>query len=168
VLAGELAAEWGPDGADDSEAKRLARALDGSIPVITGAGLTASVAYRWKTQINENAEIPAFASKLPEHDHNEVVGWGGAAGRLSAVFLEDPDGDERAARRIEVTAEIAADGAAVVERVTARGETRLERLVSLVLLGDLVSLYLAVLRGVDPVHVRAIDLLKERLAAARA
>jgi glucose/mannose-6-phosphate isomerase len=167
-LAAELAIEWGPDGAEDGDAKRLARALHGTIPVITGAGLTASVAYRWKTQINENAEIPAFASKLPEHDHNEVVGWGGAAGRLGAVFLEDPEGDERAARRIEVTAEIAAEGAAVVERVTARGETRLERLVSLVLLGDLVSLYLAVLRGVDPVHVRAIDLLKERLAAARA
>ena len=136
--------------------------------MITGAGLTASVAYRWKTQINENAEIPAFASKLPEHDHNEIVGWGGAEGRLGAVFLEDPQGDERAARRIDVTADIAADGAAVVERVPARGETRLERLVSLVLLGDLVSLYLAVLRGVDPVHVRAIDALKERLAAARA
>ena len=84
------------------------------------------------------------------------------------MFLEDPYGDERAARRIEVTAELAADGAAVVERVSARGESRLERLISLVLLGDLVSLYLAVLRGVDPVHVHAIDTLKERLAAARA
>jgi glucose/mannose-6-phosphate isomerase len=168
VLAAELAGEWSPDGAEDGDAKRIARALHGTIPVITGAGLTASVAYRWKTQINENAEIPAFASKLPEHDHNEIVGWGGAAGRLGAVFLEDPAGDERAARRLEVTAEIAADGAAVVERVPARGETRLERLVSLVLLGDLVSLYLAVLRGVDPVYVRAIDVLKERLAAARA
>jgi glucose/mannose-6-phosphate isomerase len=66
---------------------------------------------------------------------------------------------------MEVTAELAAEGAAVVERVTARGDTRIERLVSLVLLGDLVSLYVAVLRGVDPVHVRAIDTLKERLAA---
>jgi glucose/mannose-6-phosphate isomerase len=168
ALAAELAPEWGPEGPEDGDAKRLARALHGTFPVITGAGLTASVAYRWKTQINENAEIPAFASKLPEHDHNEVVGWAGAEGRLGAVFLEDPAGDERAARRIEVTADIAADGAAVVERVTARGETRLERLVSLVLLGDLVSLYLAVLRGVDPVHVRAIDTLKERLAATRA
>jgi glucose/mannose-6-phosphate isomerase len=168
ALAAELAREWGPDGDEEGEAKRLARALHGTIPVITGAGLTASVAYRWKCQINENAEIPAFASKLPEHDHNEIVGWGGADRRLGAVFLEDPEGDERAARRIEVTAELAAEGAAVVERVTAIGETRLERLVSLVLLGDLVSLYLAVLRGVDPVHVRAIDALKERLAAARA
>jgi glucose/mannose-6-phosphate isomerase len=168
ALAAELARDWGPDGDEDGEAKRLARALHGTIPVITGAGLTASVAYRWKCQINENAEIPAFASKLPEHDHNEIVGWGGAERRLGAVFLDDPEGDERAARRIEVTAELAAEGAAVVERVVARGDTRLERLVSLVLLGDLVSLYLAVLRGVDPVNVRAIDTLKERLAAARA
>ena len=117
ALVRELAAEWGPSGDEDSEAKRLARSLAGSIPVITGAGLTASVAYRWKCQINENAELPAFASKLPEHDHNEIVGWAGAQGRLGAVFLEDPEGDERAARRMEVTAEIAADGAAVVERV---------------------------------------------------
>jgi glucose/mannose-6-phosphate isomerase len=168
ALAAELAGEWGPSGGEDGEAKRLARALHGTIPVITGAGLTASVAYRWKCQINENAEIPAFASKLPEHDHNEIVGWGGAERRLGAIFLEDPEGDERAARRIEVTAELAGEGAAVVERVRAQGATRLERLISLVLLGDLVSLYLAVLRGVDPVHVYAIDTLKDRLAAARA
>jgi glucose/mannose-6-phosphate isomerase len=168
TLAAELAREWGPDGAEDGEAKRLARALHGTFPVITGAGLTASVAYRWKCQINENAEIPAFASKLPEHDHNEIVGWAGAERRLSAVFLEDPQADERVVRRVEVTADVAAEGAAVVERVSARGDTRLERLVSLVLLGDLVSLYMAVLRGVDPVSVRAIEVLKERLSAARA
>lgn len=168
ALARRLAGEWGPDGPEDGEAKRLARALDGSIPVITGTGLTASVAYRWKCQINENAELPAFASKLPEHDHNEIVGWSGAERRLGAVFLEDPQGDERAGRRIAVTAEMAGEGAAVVERVAALGATRLERVVSLVLLGDLMSLYLAVLRGVDPVHVRAIDALKERLDGATA
>jgi glucose/mannose-6-phosphate isomerase len=167
ALVAELAREWGPGAAEDCDAKRLARSLHGTIPVITGAGLTASVAYRWKCQINENAEIPAFASKLPEHDHNEVVGWAGAERRLSAVFLEDPQAQQQVVRRIDVTAELAAEGAAVVERVSARGETRLERVVSLVLLGDLVSLYMAVLRGIDPVSVRAIETLKQRLAAAR-
>ena len=39
---------------------------------------------------------------------------------------------------------------------------------SLVLLGDVVSIYLAVLRGVDPVHIAAIDTLKARLAAVLA
>jgi glucose/mannose-6-phosphate isomerase len=163
-LAAELADEWGPDGPEDGAAKRLARSLAGSIPVIAGAGPTASVAYRWKCQINENAKLPAFASKLPELDHNEIVGWEGADRRLAAVFLEDPQAQEQVARRVAITAELAAEGASVVERVSAVGESRLERVVSLVLLGDLVSLYLAVLRGEDPVRIRAIETLKRRLA----
>jgi glucose/mannose-6-phosphate isomerase len=166
ALAERLAAEWGPDGPEDGDAKRIARALHGAIPIVVGAELTAPIAYRWKTQLNENAEVPAFAGELPEHDHNEVVGWAAAERRLAAVFLQDPHEDPRIARRVEVTAELAQSGAAAVERVTAQGETRMERLVSLVLLGDLVSLYLAVLRGVDPVHVAAIDTLKAKLAAA--
>ena len=65
----------GPDGPEDGEAKALARRLHGTIPVIAGAELAAAAAYRWKCQINENAGLPAFASVLPELDHNEVVGW---------------------------------------------------------------------------------------------
>jgi glucose/mannose-6-phosphate isomerase len=163
-LAERLAAEWGPDGPEDGEAKALARRLDGTIPVIAGAELAAAAAYRWKCQINENAGLPAFASVLPELDHNEVVGWPAADGRLSAVFLEDPGAHPRNRLRSELTAEQAAAGAAVVERVTARGETPTERLVSLVLLGDLVSLYLAILRGEDPASIPPIDALKAALA----
>jgi glucose/mannose-6-phosphate isomerase len=166
ALAERLAAELGPDAAEDSEAKRLARALHGTVPVIAGAELTAPVAYRWKCQINENAGLPAFASVLPELDHNEVVGWPGAAalGPFSAVFLEDAGAHPRNAARSELSAEEARAGATVVERIAARGDTPLERLVSLVLLGDLVSLYLAVLEGTDPVDIAPIDRLKKSLA----
>jgi glucose/mannose-6-phosphate isomerase len=163
-LARELAEQWGPEGPEDGEAKELARRLDGSVPVIAGAELAAAAAYRWKCQINENAGIPAFASVLPELNHNEVVGWPSADGRLSAVFLEDPGSHPRNRLRSELSADQASAGAAVVERVTARGETPMERLISLVLLGDLVSLYLAVLRGEDPVSIPPIDALKAALA----
>jgi glucose/mannose-6-phosphate isomerase len=163
-LVERLAPEWGPDGPEDGEAKALARRLHGTIPIVAGAELAAAAAYRWKCQINENAGLPAFASALPELDHNEVVGWPAADGRLSAVFLEDPGADPRNLLRSALTAEQAAAGAAVVERVTGRGETPTERLASLVLLGDLVSLYLAVLRGEDPVSVPPIDALKAALA----
>jgi glucose/mannose-6-phosphate isomerase len=166
ALAELAAAEWGPDGAEDGEAKRLARALHGTVPVIAGAELTAPVAYRWKCQINENAGRPAFASVLPELDHNEVVGWPGAngLGPFSAVFLEEPEAHPRNALRSELSALEAEAGARVVERVGARGETRLERLVSLVLLGDLVSLYMAVLAGTDPVDIAPIDRIKAGLS----
>jgi glucose/mannose-6-phosphate isomerase len=167
-LAASLADEWGPSGPDDGEAKSLARALHGTVPVIAGAELAAAVAYRWKCQFNENASLPAFASVLPEADHNEVVGWdaAGPLGRFSYVSLEDPAALARTALRSELTAGIALAGVDPVVRVQARGASAIERLVSLVLLGDLVSIYAAVLRGTDPVDIPAIDGLKAALAAA--
>jgi glucose/mannose-6-phosphate isomerase len=165
-LAESLAGEWGPDGAADGEAKALAQRLHGTIAIVVGAELSAPAAYRWKCQLNENAKLPAFWSVLPEADHNEVCGWAAAGelGELSAVFLEDPDSHPRTRLRSELTAELAAAGARAVERVSPRGATRTERLVSLVLLGDLVSLYVAVLRGADPVEIAAIDQLKSALS----
>jgi glucose/mannose-6-phosphate isomerase len=165
ALAEQLGAEWGVDGAEDGLARALARRIVNTVPVIAGSELMSEVAYRWKTQFNENAELPAFASALPELDHNEIVGWASARelARFAAIFLEDPYQHPRNARRIELTARAAEAGAVVVERVRAVGETRTERVTSLVLLGDLVSLYLAVLRGINPVSVDAIDELKAAL-----
>ncbi|HEY3019564.1 MAG TPA: bifunctional phosphoglucose/phosphomannose isomerase, partial [Solirubrobacteraceae bacterium] len=162
----QLCAEWGPEADEGNIAKEVALALNGSVPVIAGAGLTAPVAYRWKTQINENAKVPAFAGELPELDHNEIVGWQGTAGlgSFAAVFLEDADQHPRIGDRIELTSELIAEHATTVIRATTRGQGSVERVMSLVLLGDLVSLYLAVLRGIDPTPVRVIDDLKARLA----
>jgi glucose/mannose-6-phosphate isomerase len=164
--AERLVADWGPDAPEDSLAKRLARSLHNTTPQIAGAGLTAPVAYRWKTQLNENAKYPAFASVLPELDHNELVGWQGAAplGRFSAVFLDDCDLHPRVRERIRLTQELIGDHAAVTERVETVGETAIERLVSLVLLGDLVSVYMAILAGRDPAQIDVLHELKRRLA----
>jgi glucose/mannose-6-phosphate isomerase len=165
ALVEELSCEWGPDGPAEGMAKALAAGLNGTVPIIVGAGLTVPVAYRWKCQCNENAKIPAFSSALPEADHNEICGWAasGEFGRFSAVFLEAPAERPELTRRIQLTAELAAAGACRVHRVAGRGSGRLPQLLSLVLLGDLVSLYLAVLRGMDPVDIRAISTLKAAL-----
>jgi glucose/mannose-6-phosphate isomerase len=163
--AEKLVEAWGPNAPDDSLAKSVARGLHGTIPQITGAGLTAPVAYRWKTQINENAKSPAFCSELPEVDHNEIVGWESARefGSFSAVFLDDSDLHPRIRQRIELTRGLIASRGGATFRVETVGETRIERLISAVLLGDLVSLYLAVLRSVDPTPVAVIDQLKAAL-----
>jgi glucose/mannose-6-phosphate isomerase len=162
----ELVAEWGPDAPEDSLAKEVARSLFGTTPVIAGAGLTAPIAYRWKTQINENAKQPCFSNELPELDHNEIVGWEGAqdVGRFSAVFLDDSDAHPRVKERMDITERLIAGNAHTSLRLETRGQTAIERVVSLVLLGDLVSIYLAVLRGVDPGPVKVIDELKAALA----
>lgn len=164
----QLAVEWGADGAEDCESKTLARGLADSVAVIVGSGITQPIAYRWKTQLNENAKVPAFTHELPELDHNGLVGWQSAAalGRFAAVFLDDADTHPRVQKRITLTRELIAEQATGTFRVGSRGVTAVERVFSLVLLGDLVSLYVAVLRGVDPTPVDVIEDLKRRLSEA--
>ena len=164
----QLVVEWGADGAEDSRGQDArARAVD-SVPVIAGSGLTQPIAYRWKTQFNENAKIPAFAHELPELDHNEIVGWQGAA-VARAVRRDLPRRRRHAsARQGAHRADAGADrrpGDGHV-RDPSRGHTAVERVFSLVLLGDLVSLYVAVLRGIDPTPVELIETLKQRLAGS--
>ncbi|HEY6551358.1 MAG TPA: bifunctional phosphoglucose/phosphomannose isomerase [Solirubrobacterales bacterium] len=142
-------------------AVEIAERLQGSTPVITGADLTAPVARRWKTQINENAKIPAFHSELPEATHNEICGWDGDA--FSAVLLEDADQHRRERRRFELTGEAIAGTGAEVVRLETEGETRIARLLWATMLGDLVSLKIAEARGVDPLPVGAIEGFKAAL-----
>jgi glucose/mannose-6-phosphate isomerase len=135
--ASARATEWGPDGPDDSLAKRIARAVYESIPVIAGAGITAPIAYRWKTQFNENAKLPAFSHELPELDHNEIVAWGGARdlGPFSGIFLDDADLHPRVRARIELTDWLVEPSAVATFRIETQGRNLVERVFSLVLLG---------------------------------
>ncbi|HYI36720.1 MAG TPA: bifunctional phosphoglucose/phosphomannose isomerase [Thermoleophilaceae bacterium] len=152
--------------AGDDEPSRVAEALDGTIPVVHGAELTAAPARRWKGQINENANVAAFMSDLPEANHNEIEGWAHARehGPFSAVFLGSPGLHPRVQRRIELYSEVLeADGVPVVH-VRSRGDSPVAEVLSLVMLGDLASVALAELGGVDPAAMEAIEAFKQRLS----
>jgi glucose/mannose-6-phosphate isomerase len=161
----EDAADFLSEQSDDlcAQAAEVASWLGGGVPVICGADLTTPVARRWKTQINENAKAPAFFSELPEADHNEICGWGGDS--LVAVMLEDSDQHPRERRRFRLTGAAIAEAGAEVVWIETEGETRIARLLWATMLGDLVSLELAELRGVDPLPVEAIENLKTALGS---
>jgi glucose/mannose-6-phosphate isomerase len=165
ALLERLVEDWGPDAPEDALSKRIARELQGRVPVIHGADATVAVARRWHTQLNENSQAPAFWSELPEANHNEVCGWerGAQIAPFAAVFLEDADQHPRVGRRVELMCEEADRAGAPTVVVPGRGESRLERVLAQVLLGDLVSVYLAVLDGIDPTPVEAIERLKASL-----
>jgi glucose/mannose-6-phosphate isomerase len=141
----------------------LAGELAGTTPVIYGSDLTAPIAYRWKCELNENAKMPAFSHHLPELDHNEIAGWEGAPDGFSAVFLEDRDQHPRERQRFDLTAKLIEARTARLVRLETEGETRTERLLHAVMLGDLLSLHMAGLRGVDPTPVEVIERLKDEL-----
>ncbi len=152
-------------GYDDNEAKQIAERIHGKIPVIYGHSTLNAVANRWHTQFNENAEILSWFGAIPEMNHNEIVGWNGdeRSKDFIPIILREENEDERIAKRIEATKELAFSECDDVIEVYAEGETQLARIMYLVYLGDYVSIYLAALNGKDPAPVKVIDRLKERL-----
>ena len=155
----ELAAHDEPD--------EIARALRDTLPVVYGAEITAAPARRWKTQLNENSKVAAFAGELPEANHNEIEGWrwGHDHAPLSAVFLTAPGQHPRVERRIDLTASLLVGQGVRVVRAGARGDSGVAKVLSLVMLGDLVSVRLAQLSGVDPEPVVYIEGLKDGLGS---
>jgi len=147
-----------------AQAAGVADRIGEALPLIYGCDLTVPVAYRWKTQINENAKRHAFANQLPELDHNEIVGFtSNSDGPFIAVFLTDSDQHPRLRERAELTAKLIEAEGATALTIETEGETRISRLLHAVQLGDLVSLHLAARAGVDPGPVEVIEKLKDEL-----
>ncbi|MQA84005.1 MAG: mannose-6-phosphate isomerase [Streptosporangiales bacterium] len=166
-------------------AKELALGLAGALPLVWGSSdLAGTAAYRFSCQLAENAKYPSVFGALPEANHNQVVAFDGpfaqAGGEedffrdrveeplgrtaLRLVVLRDTEEHPQVAKRREVSGELAASRGAAVSEVAATGTHPLERLASLVGVLDYVSVYLALLYGIDPSPVAAIEELKARIA----
>lgn len=164
TLAGELATER-PTATN--EAKRLAVAVGQRMPAIYGGPETGTVAYRWKTDVEENAKTFALAGTLPEMNHNEIEAWRApGAAALHLVLLRDTAEPPEIARRFDVLQDLVAGAAGGVSESWTRGRGRLARLLSLTYLGQWTSYYLALLRGADPWSVPLLDELKRRMGTA--
>ena len=154
---------------DKSEAVELARRIGRTIPLIYGGGaIGATAAQRWKTQCNENAKVPAFFNAHPELCHNEVCGWGQAGDvtrqTITAVGLRHDFEHPQVIRRFDLVWKMLDEVVAGIEEVHAAGEGQLAQLLDLILVGDFVSLHLALQEGVDPGPVPALTDLKTALA----
>ena len=147
-------------------AKQLATKLWERIVVIYGAGIVSAVAQRWKTQLNENSKTWAFFEFFPELNHNAVVGYQfppQVKERIFVLLLRSSSLHPRNLLRYKATANLLAEAGVAYEFVEATGDSTLAQVLSLVLLGDYSSFYLAMLNKVDPTPVDSIDLVKEYL-----
>ena len=162
---------WQEDSPQDrNQAKMLAARLYGKIVVIYGAGILTDVARRWKTQINENSKQWAFFETLPELDHNTVLGYRyptSTSDRVYVLFLRCQSLHPRTLIRYNVTGELLEKSGIPYQYLDSQGGNDLKHVMNLLLMGDWVSYYLAMLNGIDPSPVPEIDLLKKRLAEGK-
>jgi len=150
-----------------NRAKQLAAGLYNHLPVVYGAGITSEVAYRWKTQLNENSKAWAFHEVFPELNHNAVVGYqfpDELATKIVVVLLRSRLLPERIQLRYRITGQLLEQAGVSYQTIDGEGECSLSQVMSLVLFGDYTSYYLAMLYRTNPSPVKAIDFLKQQLA----
>jgi len=147
--------------------KELAIRVKNKIPIIySSAPFLAGVATRWKNQFQENSKSMAFSNIIPEMNHNEIVGWEMSHKTLDdyiVVFLEKPNENPKIKTRIQLTKNIIHDRGTGIVEVYSEGRTPVEQVVSLIIISDWISYYLALLYEKDPASIMNIDYLKGKL-----
>jgi len=147
--------------------KQLATKIHGKVPVIYGGGILSEVAQRWKTQLNENSKNLAFYDLFPELNHNTAAGYAyppSARDEIFVCLLRSSLLHPRTQLRYEATAKLLDEANIGYEIVDAGEESIMAQMMSLILLGDYLSYYLAILNKADPTPVAQIDSVKKYLA----
>ncbi len=143
-------------------ARRIADAFRGRVPVVCSGPSMRSVAFRWKTQINENSKFVAFFDSVPGFMGRGLGSWI-SAGRSNYLLLlligcDEGRGD------LERAESMLADADARFVSVRLGGATPLEDMFRAIVLGDYVSMYMAQARGIDPAEVRPVMQMKAKLS----
>ncbi len=148
-------------------ARQVSRMLWNRLPAVYSTSrLLDAVAYRWRCQLNENAKVLCHSGFLPEQSHNELMGFGTPEflnRMVFLIFLIDLTTSQRTVVRLRHMLRLISGNIAGRVVIKTQGRSSMARLFSTVVVGDLVSLELARLRGVDPVEIPKIDRLKQML-----
>ncbi len=144
-------------------AKQCALKLRNYLPHIYVWDKYTAAAGRWRTQLNENAKIMAISGVFSEMNHNDIVGWTGKMGQKpAAVFLKTEEEPSTIVKRMEFTSHLVKRKGRYIE-IYAEGSSPLEKMLSLIYIGDFTSVYLAIMREVNPTPVDIIEELKKNL-----
>lgn len=157
---------WLPEiAAKKNQAKQLAQELMGSSVVIYASHLFYPVAYKWKINCNENAKTVAWCNQFPEFNHNEFLGWTSHPVHkpYKVIDIRSILDHPQIQKRFEVTERLLSGLRPTPEIVVPEGKTVLEQILWTITLGDYVSLYLALLNGLNPSPVDLIEKFKTAL-----
>lgn len=149
----------------DNPAKQLALECIGKSPVVYAGTKFSPVAYKWKISFNENAKNVAWYNTLPEFNHNEFLGWSShpVDKPYTVIDLRSSLEHERIQKRFDITERLLSGQRPAPTRVDAQGDTLIQQLVWTTAFGDFVSLYAALLNGLNPTPVDLIEKLKTAL-----
>lgn len=150
---------------DQNPAKQLALELMGKSVVVYSGPKMFPAANKFKICLNENAKNIAWVNQYPEFNHNEFIGWSShpVDKPYAVVEIRSNLEHERIQKRFEVSERLLSGKRPAPEVVTPIGETHLQQLLWASSFCDFVSLYVALLNGLNPAPVDLVEKLKKAL-----
>jgi len=148
--------------------KVLAQKLNGRFPIIYGAGIMTEVARRFKGQFNENSKTASYYETIPELNHNSLVGLEFPTDirqKLFFIILQSKYDHARNKLRENITAQILEQKRIPYETLLVQPSgSEISEILQMIMLGDYISYYLAILNNIEPNPVEIIKFLKGKLA----
>jgi glucose/mannose-6-phosphate isomerase len=144
--------------------KSIAEKVVHRIPILYSEAMYEGVAIRWRQQINENSKMLCWHHVFPEMNHNELVGWTGGDNRVAVIMLRNEDDHKRSQLRMELCKKLMGEKCDTIVEAWSKGNSRIERSMYQIHLGDWISIDLAEMRNEDAVAIPAIIFLKNELS----
>lgn len=133
-------------------------------PTIYSGQTLSAPGYRFKASLNENSKIRAQHILLPELCHNEIQSWGrNHDNKITSIFLRDNKEGLEQKERFDSLSQLLIKMDIKPLEIYTEGKTKLSRIINLIYLLDYVSLYLAILKNIDPTPTPNIDEIKRLL-----
>lgn len=147
-------------------ARQLAADLAGKVPVICSDSSMRSVAFRWKTQINENSKFVAFCDSVPSFNRGSLATWCETIrdNYLLILLVGTDDSMCNNTSYLEAAASTLRESEAPVKVIRLGGDSTLENMFRAIILGDYMSIYMAERRGIDAAEVRPVMQMKAKLS----
>lgn len=148
-----------------NQAKQLALECIGKSPVIYAGPKLFPAAYKWKISFNENAKNVAWYGEFPEFNHNEFLGWSSHPIKkpYTVIDLRSNLEHPQIQKRFEVTEKLLSGKRPAPLVIQVRGETLAQQLLWTIALGDFVSIYTALLNGLNPTPVELVEKFKREI-----
>jgi glucose/mannose-6-phosphate isomerase len=148
-----------------NEANLIATKIENKLPVIYSTAFHEGIAIRLRQQLNENAKILCWHHVVPEMNHNELVGWSQTYSNVAVILFKDKDENPRNKLRMDFCRKVFDKYAAEIIEIPSKGESKVEKTLYWIHLGDWISMFLAEKRNVDAMDIKIIDNLKNELAS---
>lgn len=149
-------------------AKALAYEVIGKSAVICSGPLLAPAALSWKLGLNESAKHVAWTSTYPAASHGELIGWSQQPvdKPYTVIDLRSKLDQPWIRQQMELSERFLSGLRPSPEIIRVEGNTPLQQLLWATCLGSYVSVYAALLNGINPTPTDIRDKFSKRMESA--